>query len=222
MDPLAAGGRANKKLSVHYAATSVTVGHAFERRWRHREVQRSFWLIGRPAIATRKAYPNAVPLRDLFAARPLGHWLVLWEKLAGAILMTGLAGLTAFFLVAHVHNPFLVIFEGELREDPHDFLATLLLRQFPFFSTNRLITLEVVWCSWAVLLGAEAIGLVLKKAWGEWLVLIETAAFIPFEAFELHQRVTAFKGAAITINIAILVYLAWWQLRRLMRRSKAS
>ncbi len=160
-------------------------------------------------------------LRELYASRPPGHWLVLLEKALGAIVMTGLAGLTAYFLVAHVHDPILFVFQGELREDPHDLLATWLLRQFPFFSTNRLITLEIAWSAWAVLLAAEAVGLALEKAWAEWLVLVETAAFIPLEVIELIQRATLLKGAALAINAAILAYLAWWQLHEHGRRLPA-
>ena len=160
-------------------------------------------------------------LRELYAARPLGHWLVLLEKTAGAVVLTGLAGLTAYFIVAHVHNPVLFVFQQELREDPHDLLATWLLRQFPFFSTNRLIALDIAWFAWAVLLAAEAVGLALEKAWAEWLVLLETGAFIPFEAIGLIRHATLLKGAALGINAAILAYLAGWQLHKHRRRPAA-
>lgn len=60
---------------------------------------------------------------------------------------------------------------------------------------------------YSVLLAAEGVGLCLRKRWGEYLTVLITGSLLPFEFYELWQRVTK-TGVAITVvNIAILVYL---------------
>ncbi|MBV8194921.1 MAG: DUF2127 domain-containing protein [Candidatus Dormibacteraeota bacterium] len=53
----------------------------------------------------------------------------------------------------------------------------------------------------------EGIGLVLRRRWAEYLVLLATGAFIPLEIDELVRRPTVWKAIALLINIAIIVYL---------------
>jgi uncharacterized membrane protein (DUF2068 family) len=49
-----------------------------------------------------------------------------------------------------------------------------------------------------------------------WLVLIATAAFLPFEVYEIAQRVRAGRVLVFVVNVAIVVYLARrnWRERR--------
>ena len=55
----------------------------------------------------------------------------------------------------------------------------------------------------------EGVGLVLRRRWAEYLVLVATVAFLPLEFDELLHRVTLFKVAALTLNVAIAAYLIW-------------
>jgi len=60
---------------------------------------------------------------------------------------------------------------------------------------------------YSVLLLIEGIGLSLRKRWAEFLTVGITASLLPFEFYELYQRVTV-SGVVITaLNLAILVYL---------------
>ena len=53
----------------------------------------------------------------------------------------------------------------------------------------------------------EGAGLWLQKRWAEYLAVVSTAVFLPIEIYELIDKVTALKIAALLVNIAILVYL---------------
>ena len=64
----------------------------------------------------------------------------------------------------------------------------------------------------------EGVGLIMRKRWAEWLTLIVTGSFIPFEIYELAHRPGAGKALALIINVAIVVYLAW---RRVGERAQA-
>ena len=56
---------------------------------------------------------------------------------------------------------------------------------------------------------AEAVGLWLGKRWGEYLAAIATSAFIPFEVYELVERLSWFKVILLLINVAAVVWLVW-------------
>jgi len=64
----------------------------------------------------------------------------------------------------------------------------------------------VVYC---VLEGTEAVGLWFERRWAEYLTVIATAGFLPFEVYELSKRVTIVRVAALVINVAVVVYLVW-------------
>jgi uncharacterized membrane protein (DUF2068 family) len=55
----------------------------------------------------------------------------------------------------------------------------------------------------------EAIGLMMRRRWAEYLVLLATVAFLPLEIDEMLRKPSVLKGLTLTINIAIAVYLVW-------------
>jgi uncharacterized membrane protein (DUF2068 family) len=61
--------------------------------------------------------------------------------------------------------------------------------------------------AYALLEGAEAVGLWSQKRWAEYLTFIATTALLPFEVYELSHSVSPFKVTALIVNIAIVVYL---------------
>lgn len=72
-------------------------------------------------------------------------------------------------------------------------------------STLTLAVLAVT--AYGLLEGAEGVGLWLMKRWGEYLTAAATALFIPLEISELLKHPTLFKGAALAVNIAAVIYL---------------
>jgi len=64
----------------------------------------------------------------------------------------------------------------------------------------------------------EGVGLLRRRRWAEWLTVVVTASFIPFEIYELVRHPGAGKVAALALNLAIVVYLA---VRRLKDRRRA-
>lgn len=57
--------------------------------------------------------------------------------------------------------------------------------------------------------GTEGVGLYLRRRWAEYLTVIGTGSLVPYEVYELLRHATLFKAAALLINVAIIVYLAW-------------
>jgi uncharacterized membrane protein (DUF2068 family) len=77
---------------------------------------------------------------------------------------------------------------------------------FTTTSTN-LHLLGAVFLVYAAVEGIEAVGLWLTKRWAEYLTFIVTASLLPFEIYELANKLSPFKIVAFLINIAVVVYL---------------
>jgi uncharacterized membrane protein (DUF2068 family) len=60
---------------------------------------------------------------------------------------------------------------------------------------------------YAVLEGIEAIGLWFQRRWAEYLTFVATTALLPLEVYELTRTVSPLKIIALTVNIAVVVYL---------------
>jgi len=74
-------------------------------------------------------------------------------------------------------------------------------------SPKRIEEMAVVLFLYAVLFLTEAIGLWLDKVWAEWLTIIATTSFIPFEVYETLHKVTPLRIGILLLNVAIVVYL---------------
>ncbi len=98
-------------------------------------------------------------------------------------------------------------------------------RQLPQAAQNRFVlrsiatiahlpTHRIEWAvagmlAYAALFTVEGIGLWRAGRWAEWLTIVATTSFIPFEVYELWRHATALRGALVAVNVAIVVYLAW-------------
>ena len=88
---------------------------------------------------------------------------------------------------------------------------------------TRLDTSRIEWIvagllAYAALFTVEGFGLWLEKRWGEWLTVVATTSFIPFEIYELYRRATAVRAAFLAANVAIVIYLIW-RIRRSPERT---
>ena len=62
---------------------------------------------------------------------------------------------------------------------------------------------------YAALFTTEGTGLWLEKRWAEYLTVIATISFIPFEVWEIVRKVTVVRVVLLVSNIAIVIYLIW-------------
>lgn len=60
---------------------------------------------------------------------------------------------------------------------------------------------------YAAVFTVEGMGLVLRKAWAEWLTIIVTTSFVPFEVYEVIHEPGVGKAVALALNVAIVAYL---------------
>jgi len=62
----------------------------------------------------------------------------------------------------------------------------------------------------------EGVGLWLDQLWAEYLTVIATSLFIPFELYELAIRPSLWKAGGILVNVLIVLYLARALRRRIL------
>lgn len=65
----------------------------------------------------------------------------------------------------------------------------------------------------ALLFLTEGVGLWMGKRWAEYLTVIATTLFVPFEVVQLARLVTVARLAALLINLAVVAFLIY-RLRR--------
>jgi len=152
--------------------------------------------------------PSLAPRR-----RSIGISLLAIEKACGACFFQAAATTLLVLHARNVTHPLQVLFAAELREDPHDAAANLLIGFLPQVSTTALLTLGLVALGDMLLHAIEAAGLWLGQLWVEYLILIETAGLLPYEAYEIVRHLTPFKLLAFGINLVIVAYLARRRLR---------
>lgn len=101
--------------------------------------------------------------------------------------------------------------------DPHNRYVDWLLTKLSIVDDKRLKELSIGTFVYSAVFLTEGTGLAFRKRWAEYFTIITTASFLPLEVYEIVRRVTAAKGVALLINIAVVVYLV----RELRRNPRA-
>ena len=73
---------------------------------------------------------------------------------------------------------------------------------------TQLVEFSIGALIYAAMLFTEGIGLWLQKRWAEYLTVIATAMFIPFEIYEIYVRFTWVRIAILAVNIFVVWYLS--------------
>lgn len=134
--------------------------------------------------------------------------LIAVFKLVKAILLiaTGLAAL-------HLLNP-------ETAEQLRRWLATLTWRadhrvvsliedRILHLQASRLVLVAIAAFLYAALFVVEGIGLWSGYRWAEFLTIIATSSFVPFEIYELTRHVSWPRVTTLAINLVVVGYLVW-------------
>jgi uncharacterized membrane protein (DUF2068 family) len=75
--------------------------------------------------------------------------------------------------------------------------------------SSTLYAVAAIAAVYAVLEGAEAIGLWYMKRWAEYLTFVATCGFLPYEIYELSRSFSVFKIVALVLNLVIAGYLLY-------------
>ena len=112
------------------------------------------------------------------------------------------------FLHKDLRDPVLWLARA-LRFDPESRAVSLLLDKVDLIGAPRLREISIATFSYSALALTEGIGLLLERTWAEYLTLILTISFVPWELFELIAHPSSIRVAIFVINLAVLWYLIW-------------
>ena len=129
-------------------------------------------------------------------------------KLAKALLLTGLA----FGIFRSINQDLADTVRRitlHLRIDPENSFIRLLLEKITNIDPHTLRTIGLVTFVYAGLLYVEGVGLWLNQAWAEYLLIVATASFVPWEAKALIVNFSWERLVLILLNLAVLLYVVW-------------
>ncbi len=98
--------------------------------------------------------------------------------------------------------------ENTAQAGSHAFLNSK-LESVARLDSSEINILLVTAVLYAVVEGVEAVYLWKERRWAEYLTVVATVGFIPFEVKELVSRVTVLRISALVVNVAILAWLIW-------------
>jgi uncharacterized membrane protein (DUF2068 family) len=146
--------------------------------------------------------------------------LIAVERIVRGLLLTA-AGI---YLLFHLKSDLGRLAQRAIRAielDPRRPFFHRIVAYLHHLHASELRIAAAIAIGYGVLELVEGTGLWLDQLWAEYLTVIATSLFIPFEVYELVHRPTALKAGGIVVNIAIVVYLVW-SLRRRVRQSQAA
>ncbi len=145
--------------------------------------------------------------------------VALVEATKGALVLSVGFGLLAFIhkdlhlaaeqLVRHIHlNP--------ARHYPQIFIDAA-----NHLTDSRLLAMAVAAFLYSMVRFVEAFGLWRQRQWAEWFALLTAGMYIPVEFYENLRGVTWAKATVLTVNAAIVMYLAYVLCRSRQERKHA-
>lgn len=137
-----------------------------------------------------------------------GLILIAVYKLIGALLFIGI-GVGALRLLHKDINDVVLRIIGELKMNPESRFVNFIFDKAQLLNDPVLKKIGLAAFCYAGLGILEAIGLYFEKAWGEFLTLVITASFLPFEINEILQRLTWVRVSLFAANAAVLLYMFW-------------
>ena len=135
-----------------------------------------------------------------------GLVLIAAFKFAQALLFLAI-GVGAHRLLHKDIADQIALLADHLRFDPESRFVNFLLERGSLINDPLLRRIGVAAFCYAALGTAEAIGLFLEKAWGEFLTVAITISFFPLEIIEVIRRLTWVRVSLLTINTLVLIYL---------------
>lgn len=165
------------------------------------------------ATLTRKA-PKTRPSKEPFS---FVLFLIGIFKLFKAILLIAVGIGALRFLHKDLAGAALHWAEVLRVDSGNRFVHGILVRIFRV-TPKQLRELSVGTFIYAALFATEGLGLLARKHWAEYFVIITTGLLIPLEVYELFKHFTILKLAVTVVNMLIVWYLAV-RVRRRSRRA---
>ncbi|MFP5227217.1 MAG: DUF2127 domain-containing protein [Acidobacteriota bacterium] len=164
---------------------------------------------------------SSVPLRIAGARSRRDRGLIAigaFKLLQGALFV--LLGIGAIRLL---HKDLMQVAEHfilAMRFDPEGRFVNLFMDKVAMIDPHRLKQISAAIFGIATLDLVEGTGLVLEQVWAEYVTLVLTASFLPWEFFEVMRRATWMRLGLLVINLAVVFYLVYYVQARMRERRR--
>lgn len=105
-----------------------------------------------------------------------------------------------------------------MRFNPEGHFVSLILEKVAMIDPHRLRQISAAIFAIAALDIVEGTGLVLEQAWAEFVTLILTASFLPWELFAVLRHDSWIRVVLTIINLAVVIYLLYFVKLRMQER----
>jgi uncharacterized membrane protein (DUF2068 family) len=137
--------------------------------------------------------------------RSLLPWIVAFKAVKSATLV----GLGVTLLATRHSDPLDLVVRLALAV--HVPLTSAAFERALRFATGltvrRHTALGVTALGYAALMGAEGLGLALRRAWARWFTIIATSSLVPIELFEIGRGPTLARITIVALNVGVVAYL---------------
>jgi uncharacterized membrane protein (DUF2068 family) len=122
-------------------------------------------------------------------------------------LLFALIGLGARHLLHRDVGDELATLADHLRFNPESRLVNILLERASLLNDPILHRIGILAFAYSAISYVEGIGLYFERVWAEYLTLIVTASFLPWEVIEIFRRQTWFRFSLLAVNLLVFLYL---------------
>ena len=154
---------------------------------------------------------TTAPVKKRYRLSASERWIVaigVWKLLEASLFV--ILGVGALKLLHKDLVDVVTRFIIDLGRDPEGHLANLILDKVALIDPHRLKQISIAIFAGAALHLIEGVGLVLRKVWAEYVTLIVTASFLPWEVFEILRHLTWIKIVLLLLNVAVVAYLVFY------------
>lgn len=145
--------------------------------------------------------------------------IALFEALKGTIVFVLAFGLLGF--LGGDDARFVEQWVVRMHIDPANRYLHPIIHTLSEVSDTRLYLLMAFAVLYTAVRFFEAYGLWRGRRWAEWFAALSGGVYIPVELYELSQKVTWLRIAALVLNVIIVAYMAWLLTENRRRRAAA-
>lgn len=176
--------------------------------------------VNADAWKSAPAMSTTAPVKKRAHVSSSERWIVVigvWKLLEAALLL--ILGIGALKLLHKDLVDVVTRFIIDIGRDPEGHFANLILDKVALIDPHRLKQISFAIFAGATLHIIEGVGLVLRKTWAEYVTLVLTASFLPWEVIEIFRHTTWIKVVLLLLNLAVVIYLIFYVQTNVRRRS---
>ena len=132
--------------------------------------------------------------------------VIIWERLIKGVLLI-LISLKGFSLLNQDLHEVVDQLIDYFNLDVDRSVIAITLKKVGMINGELLFIISIAVFLYGVLDLIEAYGLHKRKKWAEYLTVFATGLFIPFEIYEVVEKITLIRTGALILNCVIVVFL---------------